>query len=111
MQIGDDFRQHMDRIDRSAAEQTGMKVAIRSLDDDFLRHDSTQHGGDGRRGAIKHAGIADQRDVGAEVIPILREEGGQRVRTRFLFTLKENGDVAREIAGFFQRPAGLDKGH
>ena len=111
MQIGEDAREHADRIDRRAAVKARMQVAVGAAQDHFFEHQAAQHGGDRRRLLVPHAGVANQHDVGFELAGVLGHEGGQRGRAGFLLAFKQNADVAGQAAGLAEGAAGLDEGH
>ena len=64
VQIRNDLRQHADRVDRGATEETGMQITRGAADDDLFQRKAAQHGRDHRRGAIPHARIANQGKIG-----------------------------------------------
>ncbi len=112
MDIGQDARKHADRVDRGAAEQPGMQIAVGALDDHFLKHEATQHGDDGGRACVPHVGVADERDVGGKFFFVGVEEGRQRRATGFLLAFQQHGDRERQLAfRRNERAAGFDEGH
>ena len=104
--------QHPDRVLRATAEDAGMQIAVGGLDLYFLVDQSAQRGGDRRRIRIPHAGVADQREVGLEVLLVGFKKRNEILRSDFFFALDHDGDVDRQRAGHgFPGPAGFDEGH
>ena len=95
VQIGDDPRHDMDRIDRGPAIAAGMQVAVGPRDHDLFEHEAAQHRRDGRCRGIPHAGVADEREVGPQRVAFRRDEGRERRRTRLLLPFEQDRDVAR----------------
>ena len=111
VQVGEDARQHADRVDRRAAVDAGMEVAVGGLDRHFLEHEAAQHGGDRRRLRVPHLGVADERQIGLQRLGVGGEEGGQRGRAGLLLALEQDGDVAGQAAIGAEGAAGLEEGH
>ena len=74
---GENVREDVERIARRAAEHARVQVAVGGTDRHLLADQAAQHDGDGAALAAPHAGVADQRDVGAELVGIRLEEGDQ----------------------------------
>ena len=111
VQVGEDARQHADRIDRRAAVDAGMQVAVGRVDRHLLERQAAQHGGDRRRFGVPHPGVADQRQVGLQRFGVGGEERRQRHRAGLLLALEQHGDVAGQAAVGAEGPAGLEEGH
>ena len=111
-QAAENAGQHPDRILRAAAEDAGMQIAVGGLDPHLLVDQPAQRGGDRRRIGVPHAGVADQREVGLEVVLVRFEKRNEILRSDFLLALDDDGDVERQRTGHgFPGPAGLDEGH
>ena len=111
VQVGEDARQDADRIDRRAAVEAGMEVAVGGVDRHLLEREAAQHGGDRRRLGVPHLGVADQRQVRLQRLGVGGEEGGQGDRAGLLLALEQHGDVARQAAMGAEGAAGLEEGH
>ena len=111
MQIGDDAGEHMDRIDRRAAENPRMQIAVGGMDHHFLEHEAAQHDGDRGRLPVPHSGVADKRHIGFEFGRVGGKKGRKRRRAGFLLAFDEECDMAGQIAGFLEGAAGFDEGH
>ena len=62
--------------------------------------------------AFEQAGVADQRDVGVQLVGVVLHERHQRGRAGFLLALEEEGDLAGQGAVHrLPGAAGLDEGH
>ena len=89
-----------------------MKVLVRAGNLDLVGNKAPQHGGDRRRLAVPHVGIADQRDVGGtQFIAIGFHEGRQVLAAAFLLAFQHQRYPDRQAAGHrMAGAAGLDKG-
>jgi hypothetical protein len=112
VQPGKNVAEHMDRVTRGPAVHARMQVAVGGGDGDLFADQSAQHGGDRRRFAVPHAGVADQRQVAGQFVLIGFQERMQRRRAAFLLAFQQNGDAERQAAGLRDPGAGrLDEGH
>ena len=112
VQAAEYFRQYMQRIECRAAEGARVEVVAGATQGNLLADQSAQHGGDGRRLAIPHLGVADERHIDGQFVLVSLEEGKHRGRARFLFPLGEEGDVDRQRACLGdQGSAGFQEGH
>ena len=84
IQATEDLRQHAYRVARRAAVHSGMEVAGWTGDDHLAGAKAAQHGRDRRRVGIPLAGVANEREVLGEFIPIGFKEG-REARTAGLF--------------------------
>ena len=111
-QASENAGQHPDRILRAAAEDAGMQVAIGGLDLDLVVNQSAQRCCDRRRIRIPHAGVADQCEVGLQVLLVGFKERNEILRADFFFAFDHDGDIDGQRAGDgLPGPAGLDEGH
>ena len=69
-----DAGQHPNGILRAAAEDAGVQVAVCSLDPYLLVNQPPQRGGDRRRIRVPHAGVANQCEIGLELVLVLFKE-------------------------------------
>ena len=112
MKAAENAGQHPDRILRSPAEDAGMQIAVGGLDPHLIVHQPAQRRGDGRRISVPHAGVADQGEIGLEVVLVRFKKRNEILRSDFFFALDDDGHVDRQRAGHgFPGPAGLDEGH
>ena len=111
VQISDDAGEHMDRIDRGAAEHARMQIAVGGMNNNFLKHEAAQHGGDRRRLPVPHSGVADKRHVGFELGLGFGKKSRKRRRAGLLLAFNEERNVAGQAAGFLEGAAGFDEGH
>ena len=108
----EDARQHPDRVHGGAAELARMQVLVGAGDRDLLAQQAAQAGGDRRHPIGEEAGVADQRELGAQLLGILLQEGDERGRARFLLALEEQGQLAGKLPVHrLPGAAGLDEGH
>ena len=101
----------MDGVRGRAAEHARMQVAVGAPDHDLLADQPAQHGGDGGRVGVPHAGVADEREVGLELVRVGVDEGGKRRRTGLLLALEQNRHVAGQAARLAEGANGLDERH
>ena len=112
VQAAEDVGQHADRVARAAAEHTGMQVAVGGLDGDLVIHQAAQRGCDGGRVRVPHAGVADQREVGLQLIPDRLHERHEILRADFFFAFDQDRDIDRQRSRhLLPGAAGLDEGH
>ena len=112
MKAAENTGQHPDRILRAAAEYAGMQIAVGGLDPHFIVNESAQRRGDRRRVRVPHAGVADQCEVGLEIVLVQFEKRNEIFRSDFFLTLDDNGHVERQRTCYgFPGPAGFDEGH
>ena len=108
----EDAREHAKRILRRAPKQTRMQVAIGAGKSHLLVDQATQGGRHHGRRGVPHAGVADQREVGFELLRVVLDEAEQVVRAALLLALDHHGDRQRQGAGDrFIGAQGLDEGH
>ena len=107
-----DLCQHADRVGGSAAELARMQVAVGRLDRHLLADQAAQADADRRRIAVPHAGVADQRELGLQLLGIGLEERLQRRRAGFLLALEQDRHLAGQLAvHVLVGAAGFDEGH
>ena len=110
--VGQNFRQHPDRVLRRAAEQAGVQVAVGAGQVDLLVEQAAQRGRHHRGLGIPHAGVADQREVELELVGVVLDETEQVVRAALLLALDHHGDRQRQRSGDgFEGATRLDEGH
>src|SRR5947209_4763171 len=108
----EDACQNPDWILRAAAKDAGMQIAVSGFDLDLVIDQSTQRGGYCRGVRVPHAGVANQREIGLELAPVLFKKWHEILRADFFFTFNDHGDVDRQRPGHgFPGPAGFDEGH
>ena len=104
--------EHVDRIARRTAEQSGMQIAVGAGEPDLLVDQAAQRGRDRGRLRIPHAGIADQRKVAFELGGVVAHEAEQVFRAALLLALDHHRNVERQLAGHrLEGAASLDEGH
>ena len=111
VQVGEDAREDVDRVPGRAAVAARMQVAVGGSDHDLLPDQPAQHGGDGRRLGVPHAGVADERKVGPELVLVGLDERGERGRPRLLLALEQHRHVAGQPARLAEGAQRLDEGH
>ena len=99
VQSAENMRQHADRIAGGTAEQAGMQVAVGGLDPHLLIDEPAQRRGDRRRVLVPHAGVADEREVGGEIVLVALQERGEILRADLLLALDQQRDRHRKAAG------------
>ena len=107
-----DVDQQMQRVARRVAIQAGMQVAVGAGDDDLLADQAAQHGGDRRYAVFEHVGVADQGDVGAQLVAVGVEERAQARSAALLLAFEQHRDPHRiPPVGRPDRPQRLQEGH
>ncbi len=105
------FGKNVDRIARGAAELARMQVPVGAAHDHLLIHHAAQGRRDGGRVLVPHAGVADERHVGLQLVLVGLDEFRQEFRTVLLGALDQERDVDRQRSGHrFPGPAGLHEG-
>ena len=75
-----------------------MQVSRRTGDGDLGEGQPAQEGGDGGRVGVPLPGIANERDVGLELLAMGGEEGREARASRFFLALDEHADVDGKLA-------------
>ncbi len=89
-----------------------MQIAIGAGDGDLGVSESPQEGGDRRAVLVPLPGVANEGEIGFELLGMRIEEGRQRRAAQFLLALQEHGHVDRQPPlGLEPGAAGLDEGH
>ena len=89
-----------------------MQVAVGGADHDLVAHQAAQLGGDGGAAVGVKRGVADQREAGAQLVRVLRQERAQAGRARFLLALEQQDQAGGHGAvDFLPRAHRLDEGH
>ena len=101
----------MDRIDGQATVKAGVQIPIGAGEDDLFANDPSQRDGNRGRGAVPHARIANERDIGFQLFGVLGEKRRQRRRSGLLLALEQRGDMAGRGAELLEGAAGFEKGH
>src|SRR5438045_8417108 len=63
--------QSPDWILRAAAEDAGVQIAVGGFDLELVIDQPAQRGGYCRGVRVPHAGVANQREIGLELVPVL----------------------------------------
>jgi hypothetical protein len=98
LQVTEDFRQRVDRVQGGPAIQARMQVAVGCLQGHLGIGHAAQPRGDGRRLDVPHAGVADQGHVGREVSLVGAQERVEADRPDFLLAFDEHGDAGGDAA-------------
>ena len=98
VQPAQDAGQRVDRVQRRAAEQAGMQVALRGVQRQLHIHHAAQPGGDGGGVDVPHAGVADDRDVGGQRVPVLGQERLEVEAAHLLLALDQHRHGAGRAA-------------
>ena len=106
LERGHDARQRDGRVLDIAAVAARVQVDARAGDIHLRVHQAAQADGDGRVVALEEAGVADDRDVGAEAVPVGLQPGVEVGRTGLLLALEDVAHVDRQPALRFQPGAG-----
>ncbi len=111
-QAAENAGQHADRVLRAAAEYAGMQIAIGGLDLDLVINQAAQRCGNRRRVGIPHTGVADQCEIGLQVLLVGFKKRNEILRADFFLALDHDGDIDRQRAcDGLPGPAGFDEGH
>ncbi len=98
MQVGQHFRQHVDRVGRKPAIHARVQIAACRLHDHLFGKQPAQLSSDRWHTAVEQGGIADHRHVGLQLGGVRLHERHQRGRARFLLAFEEDGDLAGQLA-------------
>ena len=96
MKAAENAGQHPDRVLRAAAEDAGMQIAAGGLDPHLVVNKPAQRRRDRRRIRIPHAGVANQGEIGLEVLLVGFKKRNEILRPDFFFALDDDGDVDRQ---------------
>ena len=96
MKAAENMGQHPDRVLRATAEDAGMQIAAGGLDPYLIVNKTAQRRRDRRRVRVPHAGVADQCEVGLEVLLVGFKKRNEILRSDFFFALDDDGDVDRQ---------------
>ena len=96
MKAAENAGQHPDRVLRATAKDAGMQIAAGGLDPYLLVNKSAQRRRDRRRIRVPHAGVADQGEVGLEVLLVGFKKRNEILRSDFFFALDDDGDIDRQ---------------
>ena len=98
LQLAQDFRQRVDRVQRGPAIQAGVQIAVGGLQGHLGVGHAAQAGGDGGGLDVPHAGVADQRHVRDQVGLVRPQERVEVDRTDLFLALDQHGDARRDAA-------------
>ena len=82
------------------------------MNGEIFGNQAAQHGRDGRCVRIPKSCVADQCEIGFQLVSVLGQEWNERRGGAFFFALEQDGDVAGQFASdVFPCTAGLDECH
>lgn len=89
----EELAENVGGVGDGAAEQAGVEVVRRAGELEEHVDEAAQAVGDGGDAAGELVGVADDGDVGLEVVLVLLDEGGEVGAADFFFAFDEEGDV------------------
>ena len=112
MHVGDDLRQNVGGVARRPAKIARVQVLVGGMNGDLEGRHSAQARGDAGGLRVPHVGVADERDVGPQIVRMGIEEARQGGAARFLLALEKDRYGDRQLAVSIKNcPARLDEGH
>jgi len=89
-----------------------VQITVGRVDRQLFPAKTAQHGLNGGRFRVPHIGVADQADIGAQLVGMRLKEARQTGAARLLLTLEQNRCRDGKLAGNgLPCPAGLDESH
>lgn len=112
VQGGHDLGEHANGVRDRPAVDARVEVARRACNYELVAGEATQHRGDGGRILVPLAGVANEHEIGFELVAILGEEVRERRRAALFFALDQHRNGDRQIArNLFPGPCRLEEGH
>ena len=105
--LGEHAVQHVQRVEHAAAVHAGVQVADAGAHLDLRHRHPAQPDGDRGRLRVDHAGVEDDRGVGAALVGA--DPLGDALRARLLLALDDDAHVDRQLALARQRAGGVQQ--
>jgi hypothetical protein len=93
--------ENVDGIRGGTAIGARVKIDVRAGDGDLLADAAPEHGGDGRGLPVPHVGVANECDIGLELLAIGMKEIFEVRAVGFLIAVDENGNLERQRTARF----------